>query len=134
MSPQSLDRRDGYRFRQMELIEEEYHISVAPGVRADASAPMRRAELPPFNIPAITFGVIGRIIKSRVALAPIRNVFIVEKDFLADDESALAGLHVSLDRVEHEADVMPFVRSHFEVIPEVLACVLRHMDNFQVVV
>src|SRR6516162_9424547 len=134
MSPQSLDRRDGYRFRQMELIEEEYHISVAPGVRADASAPMRRAELPPLNVPAIAFGVIGRIIKSRVALPPIRNVFIVEKDFLADDESALAGLHVSLDRVEHKADVMPFVRSHFEVISEVLACVLRHMDNFQVVV
>src|SRR5262249_25961868 len=134
MPAKSLDHCRGDRSRQIELIEQKHYVCISPFIGTDARSPVNRAQFSAFDVPFIPFNVTRRITKSWIASAPVRNLLLIEKGLLADDESPFAGLHVRLDSLNHRSDVAAHVRSLLEILRQVDFCVLRQVNDLQFVV
>jgi hypothetical protein len=72
--------------RQIELIAEEHHVGILPGVVTDACAPVDGTELATTDIPAELLPVI-LVTVSLIAFRPVWYVLVVEQRLLADDQT-----------------------------------------------
>src|SRR5262249_3411526 len=92
-----------------ELVEQEHHVGILPGIAADPCPIVTGTQLPAFDVPLVSLSVTLRILEACITLGPLGDSLSVKESLLANNQSALSRCHVPLYRLNHPFDVCALV-------------------------